>query len=112
MVFPIVYFKEAGRAMVELADAPRDNIRTVNYNLGGLQPVPNAGQLAEAVRAVLPGARIDFDPDPMVARLFAEEHPVDDSRARAEWGWSPTFDHHAMVEDFLAELRDHPERYG
>ncbi len=112
VVFPIVYFKEAGRAMVELADAPKDHIRTVNYNLGGVQPVPNAGQLAEAVRAVLPDARLDFDPDPMVARLFAEEHPVDDSCARAEWGWSPTFDHHAMVEDFLTELRDHPERYG
>ncbi len=112
VVFPIVYFKEAGRAMVELADAPQAAIQTVNYNLGGVQPVPNAGQLAEAVRAVLADAHIEFDPDPMIARLFAKEHPVDDSRARAEWGWTPTFDYHAMVTDFLAELRNHPERYG
>lgn len=111
-VFPLVYFKEAGRAMVELADAPRDAIRTVNYVLGGVDPMPSAGQLADAVRAKLPDARIDFEPDPAVAHLFSQSHPIVDTCAREEWGWNPTFDHLAMVEDFVAELRDHPERYG
>ena len=49
-----------------------------------------------------------------LAEEFLARHPAlrDDARARAEWGWSPSFDHLAIVDDFLAELRDHPERYS
>ena len=32
--------------------------------------------------------------------------------ARGEWNWRPAYDQEAIVDDFLAELRDHPERYG
>jgi threonine 3-dehydrogenase len=110
--FPLVYFKEAGRAMVQLADAPRDAVRTVNYNLNGVQPPPTMGALADTVRARLPDARIDFEPDPAIQPYFEKRHTLDDSCARAEWGWSPTMDHEAMVDDFLAELRQHPERYA
>jgi len=110
--FPLVYYKEAGRAMVELAQAPRDAIRSVNYNLGGVQPETTMGQLAAAVRARIPDARIDFQPDPAIQPLFEKRHPLDDSRARAEWGWAPTMDHEAMVDDFITEVRNHPERYG
>jgi threonine 3-dehydrogenase len=109
---PLVYYKEAGRAMVDLASAPSERIHTVNYNLGGIAPDPTAGQLADAVRDVVADAKIEFEPDPAIAHLFAESHPIDDSRARAEWGWSPVVDHVAMVDDFIRELRDHPERYA
>jgi threonine 3-dehydrogenase len=108
---PLVYFKEAGRAMIELADAPRSSIHTVNYNLGGITPSPTMGQMADAVRARVPDAKIDFQPDPAIQPLFDKTHPLDDSRARAEWGWSPVMDHVAMVDDFLLELKEHPERY-
>ena len=37
---------------------------------------------------------------------------IDDSRARVEWGWQPTYDQAAIVADFLAELQEHPERYA
>ncbi len=30
--------------------------------------------------------------------------PIDDRFARDEWGWQPTYDLEAMVDDFLAEL--------
>jgi threonine 3-dehydrogenase len=109
--FTLVYFKEAARAIVQLADAPRDAIRTVNYNLGGINPAPTMGQLADAVRARVPTAKIDFQPDPAIQPYFQKTHSLDDTCARAEWGWSPRFDYVNMVDDFLVELRDHPERY-
>ncbi|MFN0090500.1 MAG: NAD-dependent epimerase/dehydratase family protein [Acidimicrobiales bacterium] len=109
--FTLVYFKEAGAAMLQLADAPRDAIQTVNYNLGGVAPSPTAGQLADAVRRRLPDAKIDFEPDPAIQPLFAVRREIDDTRARAEWGWAPHLDHDAIVEDFIRELADHPERY-
>ena len=38
--------------------------------------------------------------------------PIDDTRARTKWGWSPSYDLDAMVDDFLEEMRIHPERYA
>jgi threonine 3-dehydrogenase len=64
--FDLVYFKEAGAAMVQLADAPSDSIRAVNYNLGGMKPQVTMGQLAEAVQARIPEAKIDFQSDPAI----------------------------------------------
>jgi nucleoside-diphosphate-sugar epimerase len=97
--------------MLQLADASRDAVETVNYNIDGMKPSPDAGQLADAVRARITGAVIDFAPDPAIQSLFADNHPVDDSCARDEWGWRPTFDHVAMVDDFVAELQRAPDRY-
>jgi nucleoside-diphosphate-sugar epimerase len=58
------------------------------------------------------GARIDFRVDArrqaFVDRLMK---PVDDRYARDEWGWRPAYDTGAMLDDFLADLSAHPERY-
>ena len=98
--------------MLRLAAAPRDAIETVNYNIDGAKPTPSAAQLADAVRARIPDAAIDFQPDPTIQAVFDKSvHAVDDSRARREWGWTPSYEQGAMVEDFLAELAQHPERY-
>jgi nucleoside-diphosphate-sugar epimerase len=109
--FNPVYFKEAGAAMVQLADAPRAAISTVNYNLSGVRPSPTMGLLVDAVRARLPDARIDYAVDADIQAFFVKRHEIDDSCARAEWGWAPRFDYEAMVDDFLVEMREHPERY-
>src|SRR5262245_18190625 len=42
--FPVLYVKDAARAIVELAAAPRDRIETVTYLLAGMAPVPSAGE--------------------------------------------------------------------
>lgn len=107
----LVYFKDAARAIVQLADAPLNNIKTVNYLLAGANP--SAGELADLVRARIPDAQIDFQPDPslqfIISRLTVR---FDDSRAREEWGWEPRYTQDEMVDDFLHEMRLHPERYG
>lgn len=111
-VLELVYFKEAASAIVQLADAPRDAIKTVNYNLAGVQPTPSIGQIVDAVRAHIPGAQVTFEPDPAIVAIMPPRSIIDDANARREWGWSPTFDLDRMVDDFVAELRAHPARYG
>jgi threonine 3-dehydrogenase len=110
---PLMYYKDAARAMIELGQAPLEAIQTVNYLVDGVQPTPTAAQLAAEVRRALPGAIIEFKPDEALQQfLNALLKPLDDSCARAEWGWQPAYDQAAIVADFLAELRNHPERYG
>ncbi len=109
---PVLYIKEAADAIVQLAEAPLENIKTVMYLLDGVKPTPSAGELADVVRAKVPGAQIDFKPDEELQRMLDESfRPLDDSNARQEWGWNPTYDLERIVDDFLQELERNPQRY-
>ncbi len=110
---PVMYFKDAARAIVMLGDAPKENIQMVNYVVAGPTPAASAQELVEMVRARLPGARIDFQVDEEKQRIIDRLIlPLDDSLARQQWGWRPDYDQERIVEDFLEELRVHPERYA
>jgi nucleoside-diphosphate-sugar epimerase len=102
MVIPILYYKDAARAAVELAGAPADRIRTINYLVDGPPPSPSAGQIADAVRSRLPDAEISFEPQ--AGSAPPRSLLIDDRHARDEWGWSPQFDLDAMIDDMLAEV--------
>lgn len=101
-VVPILYYKDAAKAAIELATAPADAIRSINYLVDGARPTPTAAELADAVRAHIPEADITFVPDPESAPVFRRTRRIDDAAARAEWGWSPAFGLDAMITDFLA----------
>ncbi len=104
---PIMYVTEAAEATIRLAQAPLAGIRAVNYLIDGVKPTPSAGELVEAVRAKIPGAKIDFEPDPEILAVLDEmTRPLDDSRAREEWGWRPTHDLDRIVDDILAAVRN------
>lgn len=103
-VIPLLYYKDAAMAALDLAAAPNESIKAINYLVDGLQPTPNAGQLAEAVLARIPGAELTFEPDPAAALSLSRNLIVDDTTARDEWGWRPHFDLDQMIDDFLAEV--------
>jgi threonine 3-dehydrogenase len=109
---PVIYFKDAVQAMVRLGEAPLENIKTVNYLIGGVTPVASAGELADIVRAKVPGAKISFKPDlevqDILDRLLL---PLEDSNARKEWGWRCEYDQERIVDDFLQELKLNSQRY-
>ncbi|HET8579468.1 MAG TPA: NAD-dependent epimerase/dehydratase family protein, partial [Nitrospiraceae bacterium] len=110
---PVLYFKDAARALVQLGEVPLETIKTVVYVLAGVTPTPTAQELAEAVRAKVSGAQITFSPDPAVQpALDRISLPLDDSNARKEWNWQPAYNQEQLVEDFLQELGLHPQRYA
>ena len=100
-VVPILYYKDAAQAAIDLSNAPIDDIASINYLVDGPRPTPNAGELAAAVTSAVPGAEIRFTPE----SEGAPRHLIiDDTVARTEWGWQPAFGLDAMIEDFLAEM--------
>ncbi len=99
-VIALMWYQDAARAAVELAAAPMDSIRGINYLVDGPRPTPSAGELADAVRQRIPGAQISFDPG--VDRLDLGEIRLDDRAARQEWGWEPRFDVSAMIDGIIA----------
>jgi threonine 3-dehydrogenase len=109
---PVMYYKDAARAMIQLGEAPVEQIETVNYVVDGVKPAPTAGRLAEIVRNRIPEAKISFEPNAILQPAIDQAvRPLDDRRARTEWSWEPAYDQEAIVDDFLVELRDHRERY-
>ena len=108
---PILYFKDAAQAAVALAEAPAEGIKMVNYLVGS--SCPSAQELVDLVRARISGAVINFEVnEDLQARIDKFSHPIDDRFAREEWDWQPAYDLDAMVDDFLLELSQHPDRYS
>ncbi len=103
---PLMYVTDAARAFVELSQAPKEQIETVNYIVLGPTPSPSAQELVDAVSKKVPGAKLDFQVNEQVQRLIdGVARPFDDTKAREEWGWRYRLDLEAMVEQFIADMK-------
>jgi threonine 3-dehydrogenase len=100
----IIYYKDAVHAADLIMQAPREDLKMVVYNVGGV-PVVAAKELIGAVQKHLPGAIITSPANP--PRPSGSEIKVwDDSYARREWGWRPNYDTlDGLVADFIREMR-------
>lgn len=109
---PVVYYKDAVQALWRLFLAPASEIKTRVYNINGVSPSYSAGELAEEVRSVIPGARLSFAVDPRINKLIGElgRLELDDSKAQAEWGWRSSYDLPGMVRQFIEDF--HGEQEG
>ena len=112
---PVLYFKDAARAVDMLYRAPKEQIKAVNYNVAGVTPTRTAKEIEVIVKKYIPEAQISYKPDPEVMDYYrtVRVDVFDDSRAREEWGWQPVYqDFDKVVVDFIEEIRVRPERYG
>ena len=101
----MMYMPDATRALVALMEAdPARLVHRNAFNVTAMSFTP--AELAAAIREHLPGFAIDYRVDP-VRQAIADSWPnsLDDSAAREEWGWAPTYDLTAMVADMLEKLR-------
>lgn len=101
---PMLYMPDAIRGTVELmhADASRLSLHS-SYNLGGLSLAPET--LADTIQQQVPDFSIQYEPD--FRQTIADTWPssIDDSIARADWGWKPAYSLNGMVMDMLKQLR-------
>ena len=100
----MMYMPDAVRAMLELMEADRSRLVHHNaFNVTAMSITP--AMLADEIRRHLPDFVIDYEIDPM-RQAIADSWPdsLDDSAARAEWGWAPHYDLRAMVTDMLEQL--------
>jgi nucleoside-diphosphate-sugar epimerase len=101
----MMYMPDAIRAMIELMEAEPAKLKHRNaFNLTAMNFAPD--RLAEEIRKHIVGFAIDYEIDP-VRQAIADSWPrsVDDSAARAEWGWQPAYDLAATTKDMLDKLR-------
>ncbi|MEM8994147.1 MAG: L-threonine 3-dehydrogenase [Acidobacteriota bacterium] len=101
----MMYMPDAIKAAVDVMEADAARLAHRNaFNVTAMNFTPE--ELADAIRVHIPGFQIDYEVDP-VRQKIADSWPesLDDSAARDEWGWDPSFDLAAMVADMLENLR-------
>ena len=107
----ILYVKDAAWGLYDLKNAPEDKLSTRIYNLYGLTA---EGQgIRDAILKVIPGAKIDFQPDAQQIQLVHNlPEKLDDAVARRDWGWAPRYSLDEAIEDFVNDIRSRPDIYG
>jgi nucleoside-diphosphate-sugar epimerase len=101
----MMYMPDAIRGTLELMAAdPARLVHRNAFNLAAVNFTP--AELATEIRKHLPDFRIEYEVDP-VRQAIADSGPesLDDSAARAEWGWRPQYDLAAMTAEMLEKLR-------
>jgi len=100
---PMIYMPDALRATLELMAAPAERIRIRSaYNVAGVSFSPR--QLAQQIARRLPQFEVSYQPDERQAIADSWPRSVDDSAARADWGWQAKIGLEQMVDDMLAKL--------
>ncbi|MEG1700399.1 MAG: NAD-dependent epimerase/dehydratase family protein [Alistipes sp.] len=101
----MIYMPDALRACVELMEADPDKlIHRNSFNIASMSFTPEI--ICAEIQKRIPTFTMDYAIDP-VKKAIAESWPnsLDDSCARAEWGWKPEWDLSRMTDDMLAHIR-------
>lgn len=97
---PFMAMPDAIEALLQLEAAPRQQLSQHVYNVTAFNP--SAGEFFERVRRAFPKAQVTFTPD-LKRQRIVDSWPldVDDSAARADWGWRPHYDLERAFEEYL-----------
>ena len=101
---PMMYMDDAIRGTIELMEAPVEMMKTrMSYNLSAMSFSPK--EIAQAIKKHIPEFAIDYKPDFRQAIADGWPKSIDDSAARADWGWKNNFDLESMTVDMLEHLK-------
>jgi nucleoside-diphosphate-sugar epimerase len=97
---PFMVMPDAVDALVQLARADRAGLRQSVYNINAFNP--SSEEIRSLVLVGFPDAEITFAPD-LKRQAIVDSWPaaVDDSAARADWGFAPRYDLASGFADYL-----------
>lgn len=102
-VLPMMYMPDCIKGTIDImeADASKIKVRT-SYNFAGISF--SAKELADEVKKHIPEFEATYEPD--FRQQIADSWPrsIDDSDARADWGWKHEYDLAKMTSDMLEKL--------
>jgi len=101
---PMMYMNDAIKATIDLMNVPKENIAIrYSYNLAAMSFTPS--EIASEIRKHIPDFTITYKPDFRQGIASSWSESIDDSRARQDWNWKPTFDLASMTSDMLIHLK-------
>ncbi|MBR5397450.1 MAG: NAD-dependent epimerase/dehydratase family protein [Bacteroidales bacterium] len=101
----MMYMPDALKAAVDIMNADPSRLKHRNsFNIASMSFDPEI--LAAKIKEYIPEFRMHYEVDP-VRQAIADSWPdkMDDSCAREEWDWAPSFDLDSMTVDMITALR-------
>lgn len=102
-ILPMMYMDDAVRGTIQLMDAPAEQVKIrSSYNLAAISFNPE--EIYQSILPHYPEFKISYEPD--FRQKIADSWPntIDDSAARADWGWKAEFDLAKMTQEMLSQL--------
>lgn len=100
---PMMYMPDCIKATIDIMNADLNSLKHhADFNLAAVSFSPR--ELAEEIKKHLPKFTITYKPDHRQAIADSWPKSIDDSAARKEWGWKPSYDLPAMVKDMIDVL--------
>lgn len=100
----MMYMPDAVNAAIEVMEANPAKLKHRNaFNVTAMHFAPE--NLYAEIKKHIPDFTMDYDVDP-IRQAIADSWPdsLDDTCAKEEWGWKPTYDLNAMTKDMLNVL--------
>ena len=101
----MMYMPDALKAAVDIMNAdPAKLVHRNSFNVASMSFDPEI--IYSKICEYVPGFKMRYEADP-VRQAIADSWPdkMDDSCAREEWGWAPSYDLDSMTRDMLESLK-------
>jgi len=97
---PMMYMPDCLKATIDLLQADLATLKHhSDFNVGAMSF--SVKELAESIKKYMPNFQIEYKPDYRQAIADSWPNAVDDSAARKEWGWKPSYDLNTLTQDML-----------
>jgi nucleoside-diphosphate-sugar epimerase len=101
---PMMYMPDALKATITLMEAPAEQVKIrSSYNVAGMSFNPE--EIAAEIRKYIHDFTISYNPDFRQAIANSWPQSIDDTQAKADWGWKPQYDLAGMTKDMLENLK-------
>ena len=101
---PMMYMPDCLKATMDLMEAPFKKLKHHgDFNVGSMSF--SAGELAAEIKKHIPEFTTTYKPDDRQKIADSWPSSVDDSAARKEWGWGPSYNIDTMTRDMLKKLQ-------
>jgi nucleoside-diphosphate-sugar epimerase len=102
---PMMYMPDCLKATIDLMQADFSKLKHhSDFNVGAMSF--SVGELAASIKKYMPNFEVSYEPDFRQAIADSWPNSVDDTAARQEWGWKPSFDLDAMTQDMLKVITE------
>ncbi len=102
-VLPMMYMPDCIKGTIDLMEADVSKLRHhCDFNLASMSF--SVEELAAEIKKHIPEFECDYKPDFRQAIADSWPQSIDDTAAREEWGWEPSYDLASMTKDMLEKL--------
>jgi nucleoside-diphosphate-sugar epimerase len=101
---PMIYMDDCIKATIDIMNAPKESITCrTSYNLAGMSFSPL--EIATEIQKRNPDFKIEYHPDFRQQIAASWPQSIDDSLARKDWNWSPSYNLTQLVDVMLEQVR-------